>query len=152
MEFLWLEHSLLQCITSQLKSTTTRISLSHYLALLSNCTTCNPENFWLPVSMLSLTIQFPVRSTASHCMVQPWRGIEIMSPGTRSSEQMSWYSEPKNLKPSILNSQLYFFTIKNKEKHKKSSSDLLHRALTQWWMILWCFLEFFASEWQNSEC
>lgn len=41
------------------------------------------------MSMLSLTMQFPVNSTASHCMTQPFRGMEMMSPGTRSSEQTS---------------------------------------------------------------
>ena len=48
---------------------------------------------WLPVSMLSLTIQLPVTRTASHCMIQPWRGTSMISPGTRSSEGTSMYSE-----------------------------------------------------------
>ena len=43
----------------------------------------------LPVSMLSLTMQFPLMRTASHCIMQPRRGISMMSPGTRSSDDMS---------------------------------------------------------------
>ena len=45
--------------------------------------------FYIPVSILSLTIQFPVIRTASHCMMHPPRGISIISPGTRSSDDSS---------------------------------------------------------------
>ena len=48
-----------------------------------------------PVSMLSLTIQFPVTSTASHCMTHPCRGTSITSPGTRVSEQTTSNSTTK---------------------------------------------------------
>ena len=41
---------------------------------------------WRPVSMLSLTMQLPVMSTASHCSMQPCRGTSITSPGTSMSE------------------------------------------------------------------
>lgn len=47
---------------------------------------------FLPVSILSLTIQFPATNTASHCMIHPYLGISITSPGTRSSEEISIYS------------------------------------------------------------
>ena len=43
----------------------------------------------VPVSILSLTMQLPLMRTASHCIRQPRRGISMMSPGTRSSEEMS---------------------------------------------------------------
>lgn len=40
---------------------------------------------WLPVNMLSLTMQVPESKTESQCIVQPDDGMMIMSPGTRSS-------------------------------------------------------------------
>ena len=46
----------------------------------------------VPVSMLSLTIQLPVTSTASHCIIHPPFGISITSPGTKSSDDISSYS------------------------------------------------------------
>lgn len=50
---------------------------------------------YLPVSILSLTMQFPERRTASQCSVQPLRGISMMSPGTKRSEGSSRYSVEK---------------------------------------------------------
>ena len=49
----------------------------------------------VPVSILSLTIQLPATNTASHCIIQPDRGISITSPGTRSSDDDSIYSVNK---------------------------------------------------------
>ena len=69
-----------------------RLSLSPLLSLGMN----EP----LPVSMLSLTIQFPLTRTASHCMMQPFRGTSRTSPGTSRSDGMSWYSTKNERSPS----------------------------------------------------
>lgn len=54
-----------------------------------------------PVSMLSLTMQFPLTRTASHCMTQPWRGTSITSPGTSRSDGTSRYSTSPPVAPSL---------------------------------------------------
>lgn len=46
----------------------------------------------LPVSILSLTMQFPIMSTASQCIWQPREGITMTSPGTRCDVGTSSYS------------------------------------------------------------
>lgn len=43
----------------------------------------------LPVSMLSLTMQVPLTSTASQGMIIPFKGITMTSPGTRSTDRIS---------------------------------------------------------------
>lgn len=43
----------------------------------------------LPVNILSLTMQFPLTNTASHCIMHPDRGTSMTSPGTKSSEGIS---------------------------------------------------------------
>lgn len=50
---------------------------------------CNVMQYYLPVSIDSLTIQLPLRSTASQCIMQPWVGISITSPGTNNSVEIT---------------------------------------------------------------
>lgn len=54
----------------------------------------NDDSGVSPVSMLSLTMQVPLRRTASHCMVQPWAGITTTSPGTKQALSTCTDPEP----------------------------------------------------------
>ena len=47
---------------------------------------------YIPVSMLSLTMQLPERSTASQKRSPPSRGIRMISPGTRQLVETSSYT------------------------------------------------------------
>lgn len=54
-----------------------------FFGKISQVHTMDRTEIFLPVRVLSFTMQLPLSSTASQAMMQPCGGIMITSPGTR---------------------------------------------------------------------